>query len=39
MLLLSTVRRKQGRLLGKLEGLGFRLIDEATLETLTLGCN
>ena len=32
---LSTVRHKQGRLLGKLEGLGFRLRAEATLETLT----
>ncbi len=34
--LLSTVRHKQGRLLGKLEGLGFRLREEASLETLTL---
>ncbi|MEP6735144.1 MAG: Fic family protein [Chryseolinea sp.] len=32
---LSAVRHKQGRLLGKLEGLGFRLREEATLETLT----
>ena len=32
---LSTVRHKQGRLLGKLEGLGFRMREEATLETLT----
>lgn len=32
---LSTARHKQGRLLGKLEGLGFRLREEATLETLT----
>ncbi len=32
---LSTVRHKQGRLLGKLEGLGFRLREEASLETLT----
>jgi Fic family protein len=32
---LSTVRHKQGRLLGKVEGLGFRLREEATLETLT----
>jgi Fic family protein len=32
---LSTVRHKQGRLIGKLEGLGFRLREEATLETLT----
>ena len=35
LLPLSTVRHKQGRLLGKLEGLGFRLREEATLETLT----
>ena len=32
---LSAVRHKQGRLLGKLEGLGFRLREEASLETLT----
>jgi Fic family protein len=32
---LSSVRHKQGRLLGKLEGLGFHLREEATLETLT----
>jgi Fic family protein len=32
---LSAMRHKQGRLLGKLEGLGFRLREEATLETLT----
>lgn len=32
---LSTVRHKQGRLLGKLEGLGFRQREDATLETLT----
>jgi Fic family protein len=32
---LSTGRHKQGLLLGKLEGLGFRLREEATLETLT----
>lgn len=32
---LSAVRHKQGRLLGKLEGLGFRLREEATLETIT----
>ncbi|MBX2970093.1 MAG: Fic family protein [Cyclobacteriaceae bacterium] len=32
---LSEVRHKQGRLLGKLEGLGFQLREEATLETLT----
>lgn len=30
------MRHKQGRLLGKLEGLGFRLREEASLETLTL---
>lgn len=35
ILTLSTVRHKQGRLLGKLEGLGFRVRAEATLETLT----
>jgi Fic family protein len=32
---LSAVRHKQGRLLGKLEGLGFRFREEATLQTLT----
>jgi Fic family protein len=32
---LSSARLKQGRLLGKLEGLGFRLREEATLATLT----
>lgn len=32
---LSEVRHKQGRLIGKLEGLGFRLREEANLETLT----
>ena len=35
ILSLSEVRHKQGRLLGRLEGLGFRLREEATLETLT----
>lgn len=35
LLPLSSVRHKQGRLLGKLEGLGFRLREEATLENLT----
>jgi Fic family protein len=35
ILSLSEVRHKQGRLLGKLEGLGFQLREEATLETLT----
>lgn len=34
--LLSDVRFKQGRLLGRLESLGFRLQKEASLETLTL---
>jgi len=34
-LLLTSVRYKQGRLLGKMEGLGFSLKEEATLETLT----
>lgn len=32
---LSAARHRQGRLLGKLEGLGFSLREEATLETLT----
>lgn len=32
---LARVRNMQGRLLGKLEGLGFQLRNEATLETLT----
>jgi Fic family protein len=36
ILQLSNVRHKQGRLLGKMEGIGFRLREEATLETLTL---
>lgn len=34
--LLTSVRHKQGRLLGKMEGLGFSLKKEATLQTLTL---
>src|SRR3954471_16891662 len=34
--LLAGVRYRQGRLLGRMEGLGFRLRTEATLETLTL---
>lgn len=34
--LLAEVRHKQGRLLGKMEGLGFSLQVEATLETITL---
>ena len=33
--LLADVRHRQGRLLGKMEGLGFRLRAEATLTTLT----
>lgn len=32
---LSEVRHAQGRLLGKMEGLGFQLREEATLATLT----
>ena len=33
--LLAQVSREQGRLLGKMEGLGFELRDEAHLQTLT----
>jgi len=33
--LLAEVRHRQGRLLGRMEGLGFRLRGEATLTTLT----
>lgn len=33
--LLSSVRHKQGRLPGKLDGLGFRWREETTLEMLT----
>ena len=33
--LLSDARHTQGRLLGKMEGLGFHLREEATLATLT----
>ena len=33
--LLANVRHRQGRLLGKMEGLGFSLQEEATLQTLT----
>ncbi|MDN3585045.1 Fic family protein [Pedobacter aquatilis] len=33
--LLTSVRHKQGRLLGKMEGLGFSLKEEATLQILT----
>lgn len=32
---LATVRHDQGRLLGRMEGLGFRLREEAALQTLT----
>lgn len=34
--LLSEVRHRQGRLLGRMEGLGFSLQAEASLQTLTL---
>lgn len=34
--LLAEVRYRQGRLLGHMEGLGFRLKEEATLQTLTM---
>lgn len=34
--LLAEVRHRQGRLLGRMEGLGFHLQAEATLQTLTL---
>ncbi|WP_317241281.1 DUF4172 domain-containing protein [Hymenobacter sp. 5414T-23] len=34
--LLGTVRNQQGRLLGRLDGLGLDLRAEATLQTLTL---
>jgi Fic family protein len=34
--LLTEVHHRQGRLLGRMEGLGFHLRAEATLETLTL---
>ena len=34
--LLADVRHRQGRLLGRMEGLGFSLRQEAKLETLTL---
>ena len=32
---LADVRHRQGRLLGRMEGLGFRLRSEAQLSTLT----
>jgi len=35
-LLLAEVRHRQGRLLGRMEGLGFLLLGEATLQTLML---
>ncbi len=34
--LLSEVRHRQGRLIGKMEGLGFQLQKEAMLQTITL---
>ena len=34
--LLSSTRHKQGRLIGKMEGLGFSLQSEAMLQTMTL---
>jgi Fic family protein len=34
--MLGDVRNKQGRLIGKMESLGFELRNEAVLETLTL---
>jgi Fic family protein len=34
--LLSAIRNKQGRLLGRMEAMGFRLRSEAHLQTLTL---
>ncbi|WP_235938446.1 Fic family protein [Chitinophaga solisilvae] len=34
--ILADLRYRQGRLLGRMEGLGFNLQDEATLEMLTL---
>lgn len=34
--LLAEVRHKQGRLLGRMETIGFKLREEATLQTLTL---
>ena len=33
--LLASVRHQQGRLLGKMEGLGFNLREEASLQTIT----
>ena len=33
---LAAIRHRQGRLLGRMEGLGFSLQKEAELETLTL---
>jgi Fic family protein len=33
--LLAAVRHRQGRLIGRMEGLGFRLREEAFLDTLT----
>jgi Fic family protein len=36
MSLLSEARNLQGRLIGKMESLGFELRDEALLDTMTL---
>jgi Fic family protein len=36
---LSKVRNLQGRLIGKMEAIGFNLRNEAVLETLTLVVN
>ena len=33
---LTTVRHRQGRLLGRMEGIGFQLQSEASLQTITL---
>ena len=35
-LLLADIRHRQGRLIGRMEGLGFSLREDTTLETLTL---
>ncbi|MCK5210615.1 MAG: DUF4172 domain-containing protein, partial [Cyclobacteriaceae bacterium] len=34
--ILVSVRHKQGRLVGRMEGMGFHLQSEATLNTITL---
>lgn len=33
---LSQIRHRQGRLIGRMEGLGFSLQSEASLQTITL---